>query len=124
MIGYGEKLKELRLENNLTMGDAARIVSIAKSTYAGYESEFRQPSLEKITLFAHYYNVSVDYILCLTDQRERKDLNEGFNAKNLLSEELHWDGIPLNEEELKHMNEFLKTIEERNKKSKTSKKFG
>ncbi|WP_311316157.1 helix-turn-helix transcriptional regulator [Domibacillus indicus] len=124
IIGYGEKLKELRLEKNLTMDDAAKIVSVAKSTYAGYESEFRQPSLEKMTLFAHYYNVSVDYILCLTDQKERKDRIEGFNTKNLLAGELHWDGVPLNEEELNHINQFLKAVEERSKKNETGKKFG
>ena len=125
IIGYGEKLRELRLENNLTMGDVAKIVRVAKSTYAGYESEFRQPSLEKIMLFANYYNVSADYILCLTAEKERKDLQEGFDTKDLLTKNsLHWDGIPLNDEEIKQIKSFLKTVEERKEKNKTNKKFG
>lgn len=125
IIGYGEKLRELRLEKNLTMDEVAKIVRVAKSTYAGYESEFRQPSLEKIALFASYYNVSVDYILCLTTQRETKDLHGGFDTKELLTKNsLHWDGIPLNEEEIKQMKNFLKTVEERKEKNKTNKKFG
>jgi transcriptional regulator with XRE-family HTH domain len=124
MIGYGKRLRELRFEKNLTMEKAAKIVGIAKSTYAGYESEFRQPSLDKITLFANFYNVSVDYILCLTDQRDRKQ-PQSLNAKEFLSnEELHWDGVPLGEEEIKQIRDFLRIVAERNTDNKAGKKFG
>lgn len=117
MLGFGERLKYLRLENNLTMEKAANIVGIAKSTYAGYESEFRQPSLEKLTLFAAYYKVSVDYILNLTDQTE---LNN--NAKNLLSSNnLHWDGIPLTEDDLTLIKDILYETLIRNNKVKGDK---
>jgi transcriptional regulator with XRE-family HTH domain len=124
MIGYGEKLRELRLEEKLTMGNAAKIVGVAKSTYAGYESEFRQPSLDKITLFADFYNVSVDYLLGLTAQRHKKH-PESCNAKEILSKgELHWDGIPLGEEEIKQIRDFLLTVVEKNIEKKVDKKFG
>ena len=52
MIGYGQRLKNLRKELNLTMEVVAQEAGIAKSTYAGYESEFRQPSLNKLIFFA------------------------------------------------------------------------
>ncbi len=117
LLGFGERLKYLRLENNLTMEKAAKIVGIAKSTYAGYESEFRQPSLEKLTLFAHYYNVSVDYILNLTDETEINN-----NAKKLLSRNnLHWDGIPLNEEDLTILIDILYKALINNNKEKDDK---
>ncbi|MBM7691199.1 transcriptional regulator with XRE-family HTH domain [Peribacillus deserti] len=120
MLGYGERLKELRLESSLTMEKAAKIVGIAKSTYAGYESEFRQPSLDKLSLFANYYRVSVDYLLNLTDQRERKEPSS-HNAKVFLhSRELHWDGVPLQEEDLKQIRDFLQTVVEKNKINKVN----
>lgn len=69
MIGFGQRLKSLRKELNLTMEVVAQEAGIAKSTYAGYESEFRQPSLNKLVFFAKFFNVSSDYILCLSEKR-------------------------------------------------------
>lgn len=104
MFGFGERLKELRQQHKLTMEHAAKIVGVAKSTYAGYESEFRQPSLEKLVLFANYYKVSVDYLLNLTSSQE-------INVKEVLSnKELHWEGIPLQEEDLTQIRTFLNKI--------------
>ncbi|MCA1029569.1 helix-turn-helix transcriptional regulator [Bacillus timonensis] len=112
MIGYGGKLKKLRLEKNITMEQAAKVVGVAKSSYAGYESEFRQPSLEKLSQFASFYGVSVDYILGLTDKRDRESVS--LNAKDLLtSRDLHWDGVPLSEEELKPIRDLLELVAER-----------
>lgn len=104
MFGFGERLKELRQKHQLTMENAAKIVGVAKSTYAGYESEFRQPSLEKLVLFANYYKVSVDYLLNVSPLHE-------LNVKEVLShKELHWEGIPLQEEDLKQIRIFLDKV--------------
>jgi transcriptional regulator with XRE-family HTH domain len=124
MIGYGERLRALRKENQLTLEGAARIVGVAKSTYAGYETEFRKPSLDKISLFADFYQVSVDYLLCLTDQQGTEE-DQSHNAKTFLSKgDLHWDGVPLSEEELHYIRDFLETIAEKKSKQKSDKKFG
>ena len=72
VIGYGKRLKSLRLASNLTMDTVSKAAGIAKSTYAGYESEFRQPSFEKLTFFAEYFHVSTDYLLCLTTDAKNK----------------------------------------------------
>lgn len=74
MIGFGQRLKSLRKELNLTMEAVAKEAGIAKSTYAGYESEFRQPSLNKLIFFANFFNVSSDYILCLSTKREKWEI--------------------------------------------------
>lgn len=69
MIELGKRLKELRRENVLTMEEIAKVIGVAKSSYAGYESEFRKPSLDKLVRVAQHYDVSVDYLLGLTDER-------------------------------------------------------
>ncbi|MGS2779097.1 helix-turn-helix domain-containing protein [Robertmurraya sp. GLU-23] len=104
MFGFGERLKELRQKHQLTMENAAKIVGVAKSTYAGYESEFRQPSLEKLVMFANYYKVSVDYLLNVAPLQE-------LNVKEVLShKELHWEGIPLQEEDFQQIRILLEKI--------------
>ncbi|WML49539.1 helix-turn-helix transcriptional regulator [Neobacillus sp. PS3-34] len=118
MFGFGEKLRELRLQHKLTIENAAKIVGVAKSTYSGYESEFRQPSLEKLVQFANYYHVSVDYLLNVTPSRE-------INVEDFLSnKELHWEGIRLYEEDLKQIKNFLDQIVEQSPKKHKGNKLG
>jgi transcriptional regulator with XRE-family HTH domain len=118
MFGFGEKLRELRLQHNLTLEKAAKIAGIAKSTYSGYESEFRQPSLEKLVLFANYYKVSVDYLLNVTNSNE-------VNIKEYLShKELHWEGIRLDEEDLKQIKTFLEQITKHSNQKNIEDKLG
>ncbi|MET0787355.1 MAG: helix-turn-helix transcriptional regulator [Paenisporosarcina sp.] len=116
MIGYGERLKSLRLASNLTMDTVSKAAGIAKSTYAGYEAEFRQPSLEKLVFFADYFQVSTDYILCLTSEQQ----NIGkCSSKDFLnhSKKFHWDGIPLSHDDMKEILCFLEEVIEKNEKS-------
>jgi transcriptional regulator with XRE-family HTH domain len=124
MIGFGKRLRELRLENRLTMENAAKIVGIAKSTYAGYESEFRQPSLDKLSLFADHYRVSVDYLLCLTETKRTGDL-DSLDAKELFSKKhLHWEGVPLEEDELSQIKDLLEAITAKKSNKKLDKDMG
>ncbi len=59
----GEKLKELRLENNLTQSDVANILKIGQPNYSRYESGEREISVESLCILADYYKVSLDYLV-------------------------------------------------------------
>lgn len=116
VIGYGARLKSLRLTSNFTMDTVSKAAGIAKSTYAGYESEFRQPSLEKLSFFADYFQVSTDYLLCLTNETKTIDK---YTVEDLLSDSknLHWDGISLSEDDMKALIIFLEKIMKNHPKS-------
>lgn len=62
-MAFAEKLKALRLENNMTQDYVAEQINVARSTIAGYETKNRQPSHEKLTSFARLFHVSIDYLL-------------------------------------------------------------
>lgn len=60
---FAQRLKELRLQANLTQKDIADQLNITQPTYQGWESGKRNPSgktLEKLSLL---FNVSIDYLL-------------------------------------------------------------
>lgn len=61
------RLKELRLENNLTQQYVANILNIKQNTYSQYESGQRQLSLEQLIKLSEFYSVSTDYILGIKD---------------------------------------------------------
>ncbi|MDR1664192.1 MAG: XRE family transcriptional regulator [Clostridiales bacterium] len=69
----GEKLQSLRKERNLSKRDLVAALPINYSTYANYESGFREPNSEVLQILARYFNVSIDYLLGMTENRKKAD---------------------------------------------------
>ena len=61
------KLKELRLRNNLFQKEFANILGMSQSGYSQYETETTDIPTDILKKIALYYNTSIDYILCLTN---------------------------------------------------------
>ena len=61
------RLKELREENKYTQQYVAEILNIRQNTYSQYENEKREIPIRAVIVLAKLYDVSVDYILELTD---------------------------------------------------------
>ena len=61
------RLKELREENKYTQKYIADILNIRQNTYSQYENEKREIPIRALIVLAKLYDVSVDYILELTD---------------------------------------------------------
>jgi len=57
------RLKELRLINNLTQKDISLKTNMPQSTYNNYENGKREPNIETLINLANYYNVSLDYLV-------------------------------------------------------------
>lgn len=68
----GDKLKELRLERELTQYKAANAVDISRSVLSQYENNLVDPTSNVIIKFAKFYNVSTDYLLGLDEQSDFK----------------------------------------------------
>ena len=73
----GERLLQLRKEADLTQDELAAILKINKHSISSYERGKSAPSDEIKIAIARHFNVSVDYLLGVTDipsalhQRER-----------------------------------------------------
>ena len=61
------RLKELREEYKYTQQYVAEILNIRQNTYSQYENEKREIPIRALIVLAKLYDVSVDYILELTD---------------------------------------------------------
>ena len=59
----GIRLKELRVNHNLTQREVAEVLHIKNSTYSKYENGKLVLSFSKLITLAKFYNVSADYIL-------------------------------------------------------------
>lgn len=67
---YITKLKKLRKDNKFIQKDIAKILDITQSQYSLYENNLRSIPIKKLIILAKYYDVSVDYLLGLTNERK------------------------------------------------------
>ena len=61
------RLKELRETCSKTQTEIAQFLHIKQNTYSQYENNQRQIPIDLLINLAKFYNVSVDYILELTN---------------------------------------------------------
>ncbi len=69
MVDFGEKVKNLRLERNLTQKQLANMAGVAVSAISSYESGNRYPSYDVLINLAHIFHVSTDYLLGLNKMK-------------------------------------------------------
>ncbi len=68
---FGERLTELRIENGYSKrNEFAEKLGIPSTTLRNYETDAREPGHTFLKQISELFNVSVDYLLCLTDEKE------------------------------------------------------
>lgn len=63
----GARLRQLREMKGLEISDIANVLGMKRERYNHYEVDAREPSLDTVVKLAAFYDVSVDYLLCVTD---------------------------------------------------------
>lgn len=108
------RLTILRKSNNWSLQETADFLGIAKSTYAGYESGHRRPSLEAIKLMADLFQTSTDYILGRVEDPSFQPAFEktAIELADPLSVDLSVDGSTLSQEEIEYVIAFIRAKRE------------
>lgn len=99
-----ERLSVLRKERKWSLQETADKLGIAKSTYAGYESGYREPSLHSLLQIARLFDTTVDYLL----GAEKDDFIEITNLIKSHSHSLSIDGVLLSADELIDFVSFVR----------------
>lgn len=66
-----ERLKELRVAKGLTQVQVALMLDMHPIAYQRYEIGTRLPPLDKVKALADFYDVSIDYLVGRTENRQR-----------------------------------------------------
>lgn len=66
-MNYYKRLKDLREDNDLKQGDIAELLQTTRQQVSKWETGIQMMGVDKYVKLADYYNVSVDYLLGLTD---------------------------------------------------------
>ncbi len=65
------RIKDLREDRDLSQARIAEVIKTTQQQYSKIELGKSDITGEKLKLLAEFYNISVDYILGLTDQPRR-----------------------------------------------------
>ncbi len=85
---FGERFKELRIERNLKqqelVDDFNNIYgyTFTKSSISQYENNKRRPETDALRDFSLYFDVSVDYLLGLSDNKNMDKPNKDIDLKS------------------------------------------
>ena len=70
------RIKDLRINNNISQKEIAEYLHINQSTYSKFELNKAVIPIELLNKLANYYNVSLDYLLKITDKPDIKIINK------------------------------------------------
>ncbi len=63
MINFGNRLKKLRTQNNMSQAQLGDRLGLSKSLISAYENGVRMPSYESLISISRLFKVSTDYLL-------------------------------------------------------------
>ncbi|MUG45478.1 helix-turn-helix domain-containing protein [Paenibacillus woosongensis] len=113
MATFGQRLRTLRIENNLTQKDLAKLFKVSESAIGMYERDEREPSFKLTNQIADHFNVTTDYLHGRTNKPDSYETNMSFygGSKNYTPDE-----IAVMEATLKAYREQLKKMKNDEKK--------
>ncbi|MBS7388904.1 MAG: helix-turn-helix transcriptional regulator [Oscillospiraceae bacterium] len=65
------RIRNLREDSDCTQAQMAKILNCSQQVYSNYELGQRDIPTDILIKLSEYYNVSTDYLLGLTDKKER-----------------------------------------------------
>lgn len=68
-IHLSEQMRKLRKQRGYKQADIAPFLYVDRSAYTCYESGRTRPSLETLVRLAHFYDVSLEYLLGLPENK-------------------------------------------------------
>lgn len=76
MDKFGDRLKKLRKEKKFTQVELGKMLKTSHATINRYEKNIHQPDIDTINKIANIFNVSTDYLLCRTNNRQEYQLTD------------------------------------------------
>jgi len=83
---FGQRLKLLRNEKQLTGSELGKLLNVTKVAVSKWETNDRFPDKDVLIKLADTFDVTIDWLLCRTDIKTALVINDRVDGKNI---ELH-----------------------------------
>jgi transcriptional regulator with XRE-family HTH domain len=112
-MSFGNNLKKIRQDCNLTQEELAKKIDTSRSNIANYENNKNMPSIDVLSKLSKVLDCSIDYLLGKSNERNPKETDPlglakiGFNMK---------DYTPPTETQKEQIKSLIEVIMKDNKK--------
>lgn len=79
---FGQKLKKLRNENNLTQEQLADMIFVTRTAISKWETDNGYPSIDSLKAISNFFSISIDELISDADVENKKLLDEK-NARKM-----------------------------------------
>jgi len=69
MIEFGRTFKDLRILNNKSQKDMAKILNVSQAAVSNWEAGRKVPEVPMLIKISKFFEVSIDYLLDLEDKK-------------------------------------------------------
>lgn len=110
MNGFHDRLRHLRQQKHMTLDELAVALETTKTTLSRYENSKRVPDADFVVKVSHYFKVSTDYLLHLS--------NNPVTVEDLLSKKHYYvDG--LEDADYKSITDYIERLKSQRHKKAT-----
>lgn len=78
-----KRIKDIREDNDINQEKMAEIIGVKRSAYSLWELGINIIPLNYLCLYADYFNLTIDYVLGLTNSKHTKIIYKGLDLKLL-----------------------------------------
>ena len=103
---FRERLKALRKEIGMTQIELGEKLNYGSTAIANYEAGRNQPSIPDLMKIASIFDVSMDYLLCVSDIRHPYEVSE----ETVAMHKFHQYYTQLNEESKKDLFTYMRYL--------------
>ncbi|NFQ84139.1 helix-turn-helix transcriptional regulator [Clostridium sporogenes] len=98
MKTIGERIKELREAKGINQLELSKILNVHKGSVSNWENNKRTPDTDMLTKIADFFNCSIDYLLGITDIKNKINTIDLFTMPGKLTTDILQDLINSNSE--------------------------
>ena len=109
-----DRLKELRMEKGKTQKEMAKDLGTTDVSIGRYEAGTREPKTDILNALADYFDVTTDYLLGRTDEKQIK--KECFQGVNTIAAHRIGDIEQLPDEALDQLGDYIELLKLKYKK--------
>ena len=73
-MNIGQKIKELRQENNLTQEELAEQLGVSPQAISRWENSTTYPDITLLPIIANMFDVTIDYLLDMDSYKMKEEL--------------------------------------------------
>lgn len=105
---FAKRVKALRQVKEMTQEETARALNVHRTSYTKYETDTAMPDAECLRDMAVFFNVSIDYLMNLSDKSGRETVMETGMPEGEL--QLLAEFRRLNKKQQRHLLEYIVAV--------------